>query len=259
MPHSDIHGSKPARSSPWLFAACHVLHRLLVPRHPPNALIALNPCTLVRGCSHHAQEPSCPHRQRPHQPPGLTPDKPTPPPAARHNPEPAARQASLSTSLANAPEPYRHHPWDDPRALAQDPFRSDSHRRPRQTHPAHTRLGHARARQNHRVVLRAQERTRTIFTTPKNHADPAATPPPQRSAASQPNLNQPMNGRQLPVVSCQTRLAQQAWRLSDSNRSPPACKAGALPDELSPLQKPVFSRQSSVASLQIIWRLPPGI
>ena len=42
MPHSDIHGSKPARGSPWLFAACHVLHRLLVPRHPPNALIALD-------------------------------------------------------------------------------------------------------------------------------------------------------------------------------------------------------------------------
>ena len=41
MPHSDIHGSKPARGSPWLFAACYVLHRLLVPRHPPNALIAL--------------------------------------------------------------------------------------------------------------------------------------------------------------------------------------------------------------------------
>ncbi len=42
LPHSDIHGSKPARGSPWLFAACHVLHRLLVPRHPPNALIALH-------------------------------------------------------------------------------------------------------------------------------------------------------------------------------------------------------------------------
>ncbi len=42
LPHSDIHGSKPARGSPWLFAACHVLHRLLVPRHPPNALIALD-------------------------------------------------------------------------------------------------------------------------------------------------------------------------------------------------------------------------
>ena len=41
LPHSDIHGSKPARGSPWLFAACHVLHRLLVPRHPPNALLIL--------------------------------------------------------------------------------------------------------------------------------------------------------------------------------------------------------------------------
>ena len=41
LPHSDIHGSKPARGSPWLFAACHVLRRLLVPRHPPNALLTL--------------------------------------------------------------------------------------------------------------------------------------------------------------------------------------------------------------------------
>jgi hypothetical protein len=47
LPHSDIHGSTPARGSPWLFAACHVLHRLLVPRHPPNALLTLEiagPC-----------------------------------------------------------------------------------------------------------------------------------------------------------------------------------------------------------------------
>ena len=42
LPHSDIHGSTPARGSPWLIAACHVLHRLLVPRHPPNALLLLN-------------------------------------------------------------------------------------------------------------------------------------------------------------------------------------------------------------------------
>ena len=42
LPHSDIHGSTPARGSPWLFAACHVLHRLLVPRHPPNALMILD-------------------------------------------------------------------------------------------------------------------------------------------------------------------------------------------------------------------------
>lgn len=43
LPHSDIHRSKLAHSSPWLFAVCHVLHRLLVPRHPPNALLFLTP------------------------------------------------------------------------------------------------------------------------------------------------------------------------------------------------------------------------
>src|ERR1700733_14729091 len=38
FPHSEIFGSKCAGNSPRLFAACHVLHRLSVPRHPPNAL-----------------------------------------------------------------------------------------------------------------------------------------------------------------------------------------------------------------------------
>ena len=38
MPHSEIPGSTIARISPGLFAACHVLHRLSVPRHPPDAL-----------------------------------------------------------------------------------------------------------------------------------------------------------------------------------------------------------------------------
>ena len=42
FPHSDIRGSSIARISPQLIAACHVLLRLLAPRHPPNALIALN-------------------------------------------------------------------------------------------------------------------------------------------------------------------------------------------------------------------------
>ena len=50
MPHSDIHGSTPARGSPWLFAACHVLHRLLVPRHPPNALLSLEIATHLSTC-----------------------------------------------------------------------------------------------------------------------------------------------------------------------------------------------------------------
>ena len=43
LPHSEFPGSKPARGSPGLFAACHVLHRLLAPRHPPDALAFLVP------------------------------------------------------------------------------------------------------------------------------------------------------------------------------------------------------------------------
>src|SRR5665213_715416 len=69
LPHSDIHGSKPARGSPWLFAACHVLHRLLVPRHPPNALLSLKtyPQTQSPGITMHRNHPqwqvSVPSRQ----------------------------------------------------------------------------------------------------------------------------------------------------------------------------------------------------
>ena len=38
FPHSDIHGLLNICFSPWLFAAYHVFLRLLVPRHPPDAL-----------------------------------------------------------------------------------------------------------------------------------------------------------------------------------------------------------------------------
>ena len=41
LPHSDIPGSMDICSSPRLFAACHVLLRLLMPRHSPCALISL--------------------------------------------------------------------------------------------------------------------------------------------------------------------------------------------------------------------------
>ena len=48
LPHSDIPGSRPARGSPGLLAACHVLHRLLAPRHPPDALLLLAPSPAQR-------------------------------------------------------------------------------------------------------------------------------------------------------------------------------------------------------------------
>ena len=38
LPHSEIPGSKRACRSPRHIAACHVLHRLSVPRHPPSTL-----------------------------------------------------------------------------------------------------------------------------------------------------------------------------------------------------------------------------
>ena len=41
FPHSEISGSMDICSSPKLFAAYHVFHRLLVPRHPPCALFCL--------------------------------------------------------------------------------------------------------------------------------------------------------------------------------------------------------------------------
>ena len=41
FPHSEISGSMGICPSPKLFAAYHVFHRLLVPRHPPYALISI--------------------------------------------------------------------------------------------------------------------------------------------------------------------------------------------------------------------------
>ena len=42
FPHSEIPGSKLICSSPRLIAACHVLLRLLMPRHSPYALLRLH-------------------------------------------------------------------------------------------------------------------------------------------------------------------------------------------------------------------------
>ena len=41
LTNSEIPGSKVVCTSPRLIAAYHVLHRLLVPRHPPYALCSL--------------------------------------------------------------------------------------------------------------------------------------------------------------------------------------------------------------------------
>ena len=48
LPHSEICGSKDICSSPQLIAACHVLLRLLMPRHSPCALISLTIFLVLR-------------------------------------------------------------------------------------------------------------------------------------------------------------------------------------------------------------------
>ena len=51
FPHSEIAGSMDICSSPTLIAAYHVFLRLLVPRHPPCALISLTKCDIRRSPS----------------------------------------------------------------------------------------------------------------------------------------------------------------------------------------------------------------
>ena len=47
FPHSEIPGSMDICSSPRLIAACHVLRRLLMPRHSPCALYSLTSRTIL--------------------------------------------------------------------------------------------------------------------------------------------------------------------------------------------------------------------
>ena len=46
FPHSEIRGSMLMCSSPRLFAAYRVFHRLPVPGHPPCALLCLTFCSI---------------------------------------------------------------------------------------------------------------------------------------------------------------------------------------------------------------------
>ena len=48
LPHWGIAGSRVVCTSPALIAACHALHRLSVPRHPPYALSSLTWKSILR-------------------------------------------------------------------------------------------------------------------------------------------------------------------------------------------------------------------
>ena len=130
LPHSEIRGSKPIPGSPLLIAGYHVLHRLLLPRHPPNALLALDPIRRRTGTNPHtADQPKGALLRR-----ALTPPNPAPSgcrapvgshtyPAPRsgktrgHGPRPEATDLRLVYLTWNktaadahrcAPRPYPH-------------------------------------------------------------------------------------------------------------------------------------------------------
>ena len=129
MPHSEIPGSPIARISPGLFAACHVLHRLSVPRHPPDALVSrLITASPSPAMPHHrraqGQAPTaaqvCSRRTRRSRMKTLLSDKPRAmhcrhkacPPRSHHNslftlqsapPQSSAAVSQSSPSLGHAP------------------------------------------------------------------------------------------------------------------------------------------------------------
>ena len=179
FPHSDIRGSTIARISPRLFAACHVLHRLLAPRHPPNALISLHIHTTAR-----AQGQITPH---------------------------------TITLLSDS---------------------SASHHISAQTNPLTLVMHH-----NTPIHIHHEK---------EQHLKPAPQPPQGTTAQSKIGFS----GSQ--ESSSPANHNHPPWRRSDSNRRPPACKAGALPLSYAPLGETrsfqlvaIKSTQASVTSAQL--------
>jgi hypothetical protein len=99
LPHSEIPGSPIARISPGLFAACHVLRRLSVPRHPPDALVS----RLITA----SPSPAMPHHRRAQgQTPCLAPAKSR---AAASHEDTSLGPARSKRCLPQARPPRSHH------------------------------------------------------------------------------------------------------------------------------------------------------
>src|SRR5215208_2351103 len=90
LPHSEIPGSTIARISPGLFAACHVLHRLSVPRHPPDAL-TLRLSATPNGKNHRDIKPDIAGQSRQVRQILLLPAKPRPRPRFRRSEDTSSR------------------------------------------------------------------------------------------------------------------------------------------------------------------------
>ena len=178
LPHSEIRGSTIARISPRLIAACHVLHRLLVPRHPPNALLRL--------ISHYCPAPTLGGRREAET-------------RAQRRDRQAGRDATHDFSSKHADRPGGA-PHD-----AEPCRRSDI--------PSSLFIQRAAAP----CGASATRAPPSPWTTTNAIS---WTLPPIRAVA-------PRAGSRRRPIDCW-------WRRSDSNRRPPACKAGALPLSYAP-------------------------
>ncbi len=120
LPHSGIPGSKPACGSPRLIAACHVLHRPSVPRHPPCALTSFIPI-------HFPERPT---------PPLLTTETQTTLPHASHARTPLIPFTRLNLRFSNSRRLRRGPSFDSRPSPARGGHRSRSRKRSRREVPS---------------------------------------------------------------------------------------------------------------------------
>src|SRR5215213_10845065 len=124
LPHSEIPGSTIARISPGLFAACHVLHRLSVPRHPPDAL-TLRLSATPNGKNHRDLKPDTAGRSRQVRQILLLPAKPRPRPRFRRSEDTSSRDPGAPptgqalTEHAQRPRARRSCASPDPATVTQ--------------------------------------------------------------------------------------------------------------------------------------------
>ena len=234
LPHSDTQGSTPARGFPWIFAACHVLHRLLVPRHPPNALLILTPtktspntdrsASKQRPCllkkPRHAQEPSTP-KNTGHEP----------------IPDPTTKPLTQHTLLLASWTLQRENTWSQA-PLTQHPTPGQTtHANPSRTSPASPRPT-ARAIQQkpteascapktHQNLIHNQQRTR--LDTLASMASKRVTDPKRRTP---PNGSGPALGVRSRIFSVTTRpnTATQAMEADGIEPTTPCLQSRCSPN-----------------------------
>ncbi len=171
LPHSDTQGSTPARGFPWIFAACHVLHRLLAPRHPPDALLLLVPRAHPRRRTRskkprHAQEPSTAQKHT---------DSKRPRPTAR----PSLSTHSYALNTMAKPSLEAGHRSRSPRHPGQTPRPN-----PPRTTPANPAQPLARPGKTCRGVLRVQNAPEPDSQSIKNTTHQAPSTKPRPTAAA---------------------------------------------------------------------------